>query len=230
MCGRFTIISDPTTYQMEFDIPMDADIKDKWKVSYNISPAQVIPVVTDANKRNIELMQWGLLPTWAKDGRNKVMLINVRAETILEKITFRKLLQQGQRCFILADGFYEWQPSTQKGKPKTPFYFHLKDNKPFAFAGIWEAGKMHENQNIKTCAIITCVPNSLVNMIHNRMPVILDRSSSWEWISQKPIPQLLPLLKPYPEKDMISFPVSSLANNPNSNAPECILSAASNTH
>jgi len=82
---------------------------------------------------------------------------------------------------------------------------------------------MHENQNIKTCAIITCTSNSLVNMIHNRMPVILDRSSSWEWISQKPIPQLLPLLKPYPEKDMVSFPVSSLANNPNFNAPECIL-------
>ena len=88
MCGRFTIISDPMTYQMEFDIQIDADIKSKWKVSYNISPTQVVPVVTDANKRTIELMQWGLFPAWVKDGRNKVMLINVRAETILEKTTF----------------------------------------------------------------------------------------------------------------------------------------------
>lgn len=230
MCGRFTIISDPITYQMEFNIQMDADIKRKWKVSYNISPTQIVPVVTDANKRSIELMQWGLFPAWAKDGRNKVMLINVRAETILKKTTFRKLLQQGQRCFILADGFYEWQTSTQKGESKTPFYFRLKDNKPFAFAGIWDVGQGREGQNIRTCAIITCTSNSLVNMIHNRMPVILDRSSSWEWISQKPIPQLLPLLKPYPERDMVSFPVSSLVNNPNSNAPECILPVASNTH
>ncbi len=230
MCGRFTIISDPMTYQMEFNIQTDADIKSKWKVSYNISPTQVIPVVTDANKRSIELMQWGLLPTWAKDGRNKVMLINVRAETILEKTTFRKLLQQGQRCFILADGFYEWQTSTQKGESKTPFYFHLKNNKPFAFAGIWETGKTYENQNIKTCAVITCIPNSLVSTIHNRMPVILDCNSSREWISQKSISQLLPLLKPYPEKEMVSFPVSSLVNNPNFNAPECILPVASHAH
>jgi putative SOS response-associated peptidase YedK len=215
---------------MEFDIQMDTDIKSKWKVNYNISPTQVVPVVTDANKRSIELMQWGLLPAWAQDGRNKVMLINVRAETILEKTTFRRLLQQGQRCLIFADGFYEWQPSPQKGGSKIPFYFHLKDNRPFAFAGIWDVGQGREGQNIRTCAIITCIPNTLVSVIHDRMPVILDREAGWEWVSQKPIPQLLPLLKPYPERDMVSFPVSSLVNNPNSNAPECILPADSNTH
>lgn len=228
MCGRFTIISAPTVYQMEFDIQMDESIRRNWKVLYNVAPGQPVPVVKDPNGCSLEFMRWGLQSAWMKDKSKKVLLINVRAETILEKTTFRRLLQQGQRCFILADGFYEWQPHAQKGESKVPFYFHRKDSKPFAFAGIWDVGQGREGQNIRTCAIITCAPNALVGVIHDRMPVILDREAGWEWVSQKTIPQLLPLLKPYPANGMVSFPVSSLVNNPNSNAPECILPADRN--
>ncbi len=223
MCGRFTITSDPTIYQMEFGIDLDNDVKSGWRLRYNVSPTQTIPVVNDSNKRTMELMQWGLVPNWSKDEKNKYRLINVRSETLMEKTLFKKLIQQGQRCFILADGFYEWQTPAQKGKSKTPFYFHLKNNKPIAFAGIWDLWKAPNNQIFETCAIITCVPNSLVNPIHNRMPVILDSTSSWEWLSQKPTLQLLSLLKPYPEIDMVSFPVSQLVNSPNTDVPECIL-------
>lgn len=123
---------------------------------------------------------------------------------------------------ILADGFYEWKTTDQKGSSKTPYYFHLKNEKPFVFAGLWDAGQTPDQEPITTCAIITCIPNALMSTIHNRMPVILDASTSWEWLSQKPTAQLLTLLKPYPEHEMVAYPVSALVNSSTADAPECI--------
>lgn len=224
MCGRFTIISDPIEYQMEFDIQLN---KDNWKPRYNVSPTQSIPTVNNADKRTIETMQWGIVPAWSSADKKQIQIINVRSETILEKMFFRRLMQQGQRCLILSDGFYEWQAFDKKGQPKIPYYFHLKNRKPFAFAGIWDPREMPDNQTLKTCAIMTCAPNSLVGAIHNRMPVILDSGSSWEWLDNKPLAQLLPLLKPYDESKMVSFPVNPFVNNPNTDIPECVLPASS---
>lgn len=226
MCGRFTIISDPNVYQMEFDLPLDVDIKQTWKPRYNVAPSQQVPVVNNAEERGLKLMQWGIIPAWSKDDKGDFRLINIRSETIMEKVTFRKLMQQGQRCIILADGFYEWQKQSGKGKTKIPFYFHLKENKPFAFAGLWGLSRGTDGQTAETCAIITCAPNALVSDVHNRMPVILDAGSGWEWLSREPIPNLLSLLKPYPENEMTAFPVSTVVNNPAADTPECILPAS----
>jgi len=220
MCGRFTIISEPLIYQMEFNIDIPDSIKQDWKPHYNIAPTQIIPTIRNEKERIVDPMQWGLVPTWSKD---QIRLINVRAETILEKATFRKLMQQGQRCLIFANGFYEWQDSDQKDKPKRPYYFQLKNGKPFMFAGIWDFNKNSSEQ--KTCAIITCPPNSLVGKIHNRMPVIFDSSSCWQWLSQESI-QALSLLKSYPENDMTFSSVGSLVNNPTLDVPECIVPSA----
>ncbi len=225
MCGRFTIISDPTVFQMEFELPLDVDIKQNWKPRYNVAPSQQVPVVNNVQERRLSLMQWGIIPAWSKDDKGNFRLINIRSETIMEKATFRKLMQQGQRCMILADGFFEWQKQSQKGKAKTPFYFHLKEHKPFAFAGLWGLSKGTGGQESETCAIITCAPNTLVSDVHNRMPVILDARSGREWLSGKPVPDLLSLLKPYPENEMAAFPVSTVVNNPAADTPECILPA-----
>ncbi|MGV8025626.1 MAG: SOS response-associated peptidase [Anaerolineaceae bacterium] len=222
MCGRFTIVSDAVAYQLEFDIHMDETVKQDWSARYNIAPSQPVPVVKDSLARTLELMQWGLIPVWAKDEKAKMRLINVRAETIMEKVTFRKLMQQGQRCLILADGFYEWKTSDQKGGSKTPYYFHLKNEKPFVFAGLWDMGQAPGQEPITTCAIITCAPNGLMSTVHNRMPVILNTSTGWEWLSQEPTAQLFSLLKPYPENEMVAYPVSALVNNLTADAPECI--------
>jgi len=223
MCGRFTIISDPLAYQMEFDIRLDEDAGKDWKPRYNVSPAQAVPVVSCLQERRLDWMQWGIIPAWAKDKRESNRLINVRSETIMEKVTFRRLMQTGQRCILLADGFYEWQPAQQKGAVKIPFYFQLNGGKPFAFAGLWDNSQTPDGQSTRTCAIITCAPNALVGAIHNRMPVILEPALVWEWLSQNPISALLPLLKPFPAEKMNSFAVSPLVNNPAADRPECIL-------
>jgi putative SOS response-associated peptidase YedK len=225
MCGRFTIISDPVAFQLEFDLPIEESFKQNWKPRYNVTPTQLIPVVDNPQERKLDLMQWGLLPIWVKDKKDSFRLINIRSETILEKATFKRLLQKGQRCLIMADGFYEWQASNQAKGPKTPFYFHLKNNKPFAFAGLWDISSLPDGQTTKTCAIITCAPNNLVSTVHNRMPVILNAETGWEWLNTQPAPQLLALLKPFPESEMEAYPVSPLVNNPASDLPECILPA-----
>jgi putative SOS response-associated peptidase YedK len=222
VCGRFAIVLDAMTYQLELDIHIDENVKYEWDAHYNISPGQSVPVVKNPIERTLEFMQWGLIPMWTKDEKTKMRLINIRAETILEKVTFRRLMNQGQRCLILADGFYEWKTPDQKGISKTPYYFHLKNEKPFAFAGLWDVGQMPDNGPITTCAIITCAPNALMNTVHNRMPVIFDSNTSWEWLSRKSSAHLLTLLKPFPEDEMVAYPVSSLVNSPTADAPECI--------
>lgn len=222
MCGRLTIVLDAAAYQLEFDLHMDESVRRNWKALYNVAPGQLVPVVKDPNGRSLEFMRWGLMPLWAKDEKAGIRLINVRAETILEKATFRKLMQQGQRCLIFADGFYEWQTALQKGTSPTPYYFHLKDGKPFAFAGLWENGFTPEKQPLTTCAIITCAPNTLMSSVHHRMPVILNASMAWEWLAPKPGVQLAPLLKPYPGEEMVAYPVSSMVNSTAVNEPGCI--------
>ena len=225
MCGRFTIISDPVAFQLEFDLSFEPTTQQNWKPRYNVTPTQLIPVVDNPQERKLDLVQWGLLPVWVKDKKDSFRLINVRSETILEKSSFRRLMQKGQRCLIMADGFYEWQASGQTKGPKTPFYFHLKNKKPFAFAGLWDINSLPDGQTAKTCAIITCAPNKLVSAVHNRMPVILNADTGWEWLNSQPTPQVLSLLQPFPESKMEAYPVSPLVNNPANDQPECILPA-----
>jgi putative SOS response-associated peptidase YedK len=222
VCGRFTIISDPVAFQLEFDLPVAESWQPDWQPHYNVTPTQLIPIVDNAQERKINWMQWGLLPVWAKEKKDNYRLINVRAETILEKVTFRKIMQKGQRCLILADGFYEWQAPAKGKGPKTPFYFHLKGSKPFAFAGLWDISVLPDGQSAPTCAIITCAPNELVSPVHNRMPVILDAHKGWAWMSSQPDTQLLSLLQPFPAKQMEAYAVSPLVNSPASDQPECI--------
>lgn len=221
MCGRFTIISDPVAYQMEFDIQMDDSVKSAWKPRYNVTPSQPIPVVTTAADRAVSLMQWGLIPAWSGSPA-KFNLINVRAETINEKAYFKRLVQQDKRCLILSSGFYEWQKSTQKSVPKTPYYFSLRENKPFAFAGVWESVRGADEQPAATCAIITCMPNELVRPVHERMPVMLDGESGQAWLGEHPLDQLLSLLAPFPAERMTAHPVGLTVNSPQADGAQCI--------
>ena len=168
----------------------------------------------------------GLIPNWSGSQAAKFNLINVRAEAIHEKVYFKRLVQQGKRCLILASGFYEWQKSAAKGIPKTPYYFNLRDNRPFGFAGIWESGKETDDRQLDTCALITCLPNSLVQPIHDRMPVMLDAERSRAWLGENPLDHLLALLAPFPAERMAAHPVGPLVNSPQVDDPRCIQPAA----
>ena len=131
MCGRFTIVLDAFEFKNELQL---GEMPYDWSPRYNVAPSQSIPVVTDPNNRIVSYMRWGLIPSWAKDESIGNRMINARAETLEIKPAFRKAFAQ-RRCLILSDGFYEWKRFSEKGIPSTPYYFYLKDHKPFAFAG-----------------------------------------------------------------------------------------------
>jgi putative SOS response-associated peptidase YedK len=166
------------------------------------------------------LLRWGLIPSWAKDPSMGDRMINARAETVAEKPSFRRALQK-RRCLVLADGFYEWR---KEGKTKTPMYIRLRSHEPFGFAGLWETWKSPEGEAIHSCTVITTTPNSLMESIHNRMPVILSREGESSWLDRaiETPERLLPLLIPYSANAMEAYAVSSMVNNPRNDAPACI--------
>ncbi len=166
------------------------------------------------------MLRWGLIPSWAKDPAIGMKLINARAETVAEKPSFRKAFRQ-RRCLVLADGFYEWQ---QDGRMKQPYYIRMKDERPFAFAGLWEHWSSSEEQVIETCVLLTTEPNELMAPIHNRMPVIVNPEAYDPWLDQAvhDVPRLTSLLRPYPAEKMMANPVSRFVNNARVDDPRCI--------
>jgi putative SOS response-associated peptidase YedK len=142
---------------------------------------------------------WGLIPSWAKDPLIGRKMINARAETIAEKPSFRASFQR-RRCLILADGFYEWKTEPNR---RQPYRFSLIDKKPFTFAGIWDHWQDKRGQEITSCTIITTTPNRLLQEYHDRMPVILDKDTRWNWLNPAtPVPDLLGMLRPFPDDQM----------------------------
>ena len=110
---------------------------------------------------------------------------------------------------IPADGFFEWR---KLGRSKQPHYLQLKDESPFAFAGIWDEWKKGDLL-IRSCAIITTPANELVKDLHDRMPAILPPESYEIWLDRNTDPATLEkLLAPFPAAEMKSHPVSSAVN------------------
>jgi putative SOS response-associated peptidase YedK len=218
MCGRFTLTIDALEAQREFDLELTPE---KLSARYNIAPTQPIAVLSNENPHRIEFMRWGLIPFWAKDPGIGLRMINARSETLVEKPAFRQAFKM-RRCLILADGFYEWQRVSGARATSRPFYFRLREGKPFAFAGIWERWASQEGEQIHSCAIITCAPNDCVLPVHDRMPVILTKDAQRQWLKNSEASDLLPLLGPISADQMISYPVSSLVNSPSKDTLACI--------
>lgn len=219
MCGRFTRTADLNTIAKRFGVATMADERASPQ-RYNIAPTQTVIVVGDDGTRSLTEMQWGLIPSWAKDPSIGNRMINARAETLAVKPAFRVALRK-RRCLVVADGFYEWQ---QRGRTKQPFHIVLKSREPFGFAGLWDTWTSPDGKEILTCTIITTEANELLKPIHDRMPVILARDAEALWLDPKTQDpsRLLPLLTPYPAKDMEVYPISTWVNNPTHDNPECI--------
>jgi putative SOS response-associated peptidase YedK len=220
MCGRYTLRTPVDSLVEAFEIE---EYPSSLTPSYNIAPTQeVAAVVEEDEKRKLEMLRWGLIPSWAKDPAIGNKMINARAETVSEKPSFRKAFKV-RRCLILADGFYEWQ-KTDNGKQ--PYYIKMQDDSPFAFAGLWEIWQNEEE--IRSATIITTDANDLMDEIHHRMPVILPPEDYAMWLDpdfdEKEL--LTSLLKPYPADAMEAYPVSRRVNKPSNNEPSVVEPAA----
>ena len=219
MCGRFGISFDRELIEQRFGAKFEEDFKPR----YNAAPSQSLPVILNDEPKTIQFLSWGLRPAWMTKVSKREGLINVRAETLQEKPTFKKDLAW-HRCLVLADSFYEWKKT---GKQKLPYRILLKSGEPFAFAGIWEENTDEDGQPLKTFAIITTEANSLVGQVHNRMPVMLKPEAEKIWTDHdSSMENLYSLLHPYPANLMQMYEISTRINRASEDSPELIKPAA----
>ncbi len=213
MCGRYTVTNPDELYE-RFDIKNRVELTPR----YNAAPSQELPVIDQPH--HVELMEWGLIPHWAKEGKVGYSMINARVEGIEKKPSYKKPLLY-QRCIVPADGFFEWK-QTRAGK--VPYYFRLKDGEMFGFAGLYDVWTDKNGRELKTFTIITGVPNEIVSEVHNRMPVILKEEDERTWLNPDIVEpeRLLNLLRPYPDNEMEDYIVSKAVNSPAHDDPDVI--------
>jgi putative SOS response-associated peptidase YedK len=225
MCGRFTLKTPADQFAEAFG-PVAVEFAPGPR--YNIAPTQPVSAILNDGRRAITACRWGLIPAWARDPAAGGKMINARSETVAVKPSFRSAFER-RRCLILADGFYEWKKPAGGGR-KIPHYIRLRSGLPFAFAGVWEDGAAPDGGPARSCAILTTEANALMATLHDRMPVILPRSSHALWLdpgSARPPDRWLELLRPCPDGELEAYPVSDRVNRVRVDDPRCIEPAAS---
>jgi len=219
MCGRYRLSRRKQIIEEYFDSNSE---EQEWSPRYNIAPTQPVPVIRQNPKnpiRELSLLRWGLIPSWAKESSISAKMINARSETAATNPAFRDALKF-RRCLLPADGFYEWQ---RTGKTNQPYCFEIGEGELFAFAGIWDCWR-NGGTMVETCLILTTTPNAATSAVHDRMPVILDRDGYDFWLDpgMRDVTAASELLKPYDARQMRCYPVSTRINRvANDDDAEC---------
>jgi len=230
MCGRYTLTSqDDIAAALELQLGEPAEPSEWWRPRFNIAPTQPAPVVPNREgPRHLEMMRWGLVPPWSKDLSGAARMINARVETAATSKAFKDALRR-RRCLVVADGFFEWR---KDGARRIPIYLRpgARDQRPFAFAGVWERWRGPDGLWVLSFAILTCAPNELIAPIHDRMPIVLPRDAYARWLSPEPAEpeELAPLLHPWSPDGWRAIEVSPRVNTPANDDPACVEPAQQN--
>jgi putative SOS response-associated peptidase YedK len=240
MCGRFVSARKRLELLEEFEVERDrvaASPDSEPGPDYNVAPTKRVFAVLERpakdeepQARELRLLRWGLIPSWAKDASIGSKLINARAETVAVKPSFRRAFAK-RRCILPADGYYEWIPVEQDGKKrKQPYFIYRSDGGALAFAGIYELWRDHEVPDdherawLWTAAIITTQATDDVGQIHDRMPMVISSDHWADWLdpaSTEP-GQLQATMQPAMAGGLTSRPVSMAVNSVRNNGPDLI--------
>ncbi|XP_058229510.1 abasic site processing protein HMCES isoform X1 [Hemibagrus wyckioides] len=199
-------------------------------------------------------MRWGLVPAWFKESDPSKMqysTTNCRSESLLEKKSYKDPLLKGQRCVILADGFYEWR---RLQKDKQPFFIYFpqsqgeKQNEikkeeecerepgDTEDGGAWAGWRLLTMAGLFDCwtppgggevlytyTVITVNASPNLQSIHDRMPAILDGDEEVRrWLDFGEVRSLEALTLLQSKSCLTFHPVSSIVNNSRNNSPECL--------
>jgi|TARA_B100000809_G_scaffold105186_1_gene103685 putative SOS response-associated peptidase YedK len=173
MCGRFSVYIDDVELKNRFpnhDVTPFQEVK-----VANFAPTMEMPVIIENQVVN---MKWGLIPSWSQNKSFANKLINARCETLLEKPSFKNLVNT-QRCIVPSNGFYEWDPVS-----KLPYFVKPADSSLMNFCGLHTLWMDENRRPVNTFTIITTKSNQIMSEIHNRMPVILEQGSEKKWLSR----------------------------------------------
>ena len=176
MCGRFVITSPPAALRQIFGYIEQPNFPPR----YNVAPTQPIPVVIVENGvRHFRLMRWGLLPAWVKDPRKFTLLINARAETVLEKPAFKNAIKR-RRCLIPADGYYEWQGFVAAASGRISSIAAMASRS--ASQGLAETWIGPNGEELDTVAIVTAPASADLAVLHHRVPVTIAPDDFERWL------------------------------------------------
>jgi putative SOS response-associated peptidase YedK len=219
VCGRFTQ-QRPTAELAEL-FGAEPPVGDPG-ARYNVAPTQdALVIVEREGDRRLTPYRWGLVPSWATDPTAGSRMFNARSETAPTSPVFRDALAR-RRCLVPVDGFYEWR---REGGRRQPYLLRRRDGLPLALAGLWATWRDPvTGVATRSFAILTTRPNELVGALHDRMPVVLERSAWDRWLatSAPPSDELLGLLAPCPSEVLEAFAVLPLANDVRRDGPELI--------
>ena len=214
MCGRFSLGVDTDRLVAEFGL---SELAAEHRPRFNIAPTQPVAAVVDGpNGLRLGSLRWGLVPSRSA-GPPRAPLINARSETADRLPSFAGSFRS-RRCWILADGFYEWRRESDGSR--TPYHIRLPDGRPFALAGLWD--RWHgEDGPLLTCVILTTRPAPALARIHDRMPVLLPPQTRREWLDDSADPAALrPLLEPW-DGPLVVERVSTRVNSVVHDDPAC---------
>ncbi|MGQ0824557.1 MAG: SOS response-associated peptidase [Actinomycetota bacterium] len=225
MCGRYVTVSSPTILAERFGVE---EVRiDATEPNYNVAPRTEVPVVAvSQGARTLDLVRWGLIPSWAKSAAIGDRQINARASTVATKPAYKRAFLK-RRVIVPADGFYEWQARAGQ-KKKQPWFIRSRDGEPLAFAGLWEIWHDPEEGDdaprIRSCTIITTDANDVVRPIHDRMPVVLPEEHWDRWLDPdfSDITALQQLLIPAPGDQFEAWEVSTRVNAAANNGAELL--------
>lgn len=207
MCGRFVITSSPEALRRLFGYAEQPNMPPR----YNVAPTQPIPVVfDDRSARRFMLMRWGFLPAWTKDPKKFGLVINARAELLMEKPAFKNAIRR-RRGLIPADGYYEWHDVAPR---KRPLFVHPSQGGPIAFAAVWETWIGPNGEEVDTVAIVTTAASRDLAVFHPRMPAIIAADAFDVWLDCRSDESeaAISLLVPPPTGTFAWHEVSTLVN------------------
>jgi putative SOS response-associated peptidase YedK len=257
MCGRYASARKRIELLEEFRVERDR-VGEPLQPDYNVAPTKpVYAVLTHGSRgtqadpgpaadaaRELRVVRWGLVPSWAKDRSIASRLINARAETVASKPAFRRAFAH-RRCLLPADGYYEWQRPEAGQGVKQPYFICRGDGRPLAFAGLYELWRNPERPRggpdahapegtelpqedesswLWTATIITTSAPDEFGQIHDRMPMVVQPDCWPDWLDpdgDHPA-GLMPLLAPAASAGLISYPVSTAVNSVRNNGARLI--------
>ncbi len=240
MCGRYASSRRPEDLLEEFDV-VDDRVPAPLEPDYNVAPTKEVYAVLERPRkdpdpgsapsadRQLRVLRWGLVPSWAKDPAIGSRLINARRETVAEKPAFRRALA-ARRCLLPADGYYEWYPTSQltrAGKPrKQPFYIRPRDGGVLAMAGLYEIWRDPDRAEDDpdrfrwTCTVITTAAEDDLGHLHDRMPMMVGPDRWADWLDPAASREnVLDLLEPAAPGRLEAFPVAPAVGNVRNNGP-----------
>jgi putative SOS response-associated peptidase YedK len=217
MCGRaYETYSDEELYFRYLSTPPEIPIT--FSRTYNLCPTDESPVLRlISGQRQFDRMRWQLVPSNEPAFATKLSTINARSETVFDSRLYRDLVMR-QRCIVPLSGFFEWK---RLGDSRRPFKIFLRGEPIMSVAGIWDTWRAGSPEQRHSFSIVTTAANEFMRDIHDRMPVILDRSSESLWLDPELRDRrvLQELVKPYPSSWLDAVEVSTLVNSTKNNSP-----------